>query len=110
MKSGGSCRFDGPAGLRFALAAWHSSLRSRAPHEHRWHLADSEELVTFWILTVLDGKRVDFFNWQRWWKLPVLEEGSCRILPPGPGGTGVWFLDIWIRSVACPCPHTGFHT
>jgi hypothetical protein len=36
--------------------------RPRAPHEHRWHLADSEELVTFWILTVLDGKRVDFSN------------------------------------------------
>src|SRR5271166_41683 len=88
------CRFEKPRMDAIRLVSF--TTRPRAPHEHRWHLADSEELVTFWILTVLDGKRVDFFNWQCWWKLPVLEEGSCRILPPGPGGTGVWFLDIWI--------------
>jgi hypothetical protein len=33
----------------------------RSPHEHRWDLAESEELVTFWILRVFDGKRVGFF-------------------------------------------------
>ena len=33
----------------------------RAPHEHRWDLAESEELVTFWILRVFDGKRIGFF-------------------------------------------------
>jgi len=33
----------------------------RPPHEHRWDLAESEELVTFWILRVFDGKRVGFF-------------------------------------------------
>jgi hypothetical protein len=37
------------------------SRRKFAPHEHRWDLAESEELVTFWILRVFDGKRVGFF-------------------------------------------------
>jgi hypothetical protein len=35
--------------------------RTRPPHEHRWDLAESEELVTFWILRVFDGKGVGFF-------------------------------------------------
>ena len=34
-----------------------SEVRPRSPHEHRWHLAGSEELVTFWILRVFGRER-----------------------------------------------------
>jgi hypothetical protein len=51
------------------MVSWYAPLnlnselrtRPRAPHEHRWDLAESEELVTFWILRVFDGKGVGFF-------------------------------------------------
>ena len=82
----------------------------RAPHEHLEDLADSEELGVFRFWAILGRKSRGSFRRQHRRQLAVLEEGSCRVSPPGHAGSGLWLLDIWIRSVACPCRRTGFHT
>jgi len=83
---------------------------SRAPHEHLEDLADSEELGVFRFWAILGRKSRGSFRRQHRRQVAVLEEGSCRVSPPGHAGSGLWLLDIWIRSVACPCRRTGFHT
>jgi hypothetical protein len=103
-------------GIRVVIGIWPVPflgpvpVPNRSPHEHRLDLADSEDLGMFHFLVILGRKRSVSFKWWHRGQLPGLEEGSCQVSPPGSASIGFCLLGIWLRSVACLCRHTGFHT